>query len=152
MVYNIIMKKGIKLSSFLILVFIFALPIFVLAQQGEGATRDRPAQGEGRTPAQTQQQGGSITQRIKIENPFKTNTIEGLIRLVIDSILLPIGAVVATVMIIYSGFLFVTAQGDPAKLTKAKESLLYAVIGSAILLGAYLISETIGGTIEELRR
>ena len=66
--------------------------------------------------------------------------------------ILPIGGVIAVLMIMYAGFLFVTAGGEPAKITKAKDALLYAAIGAAILLGAWVISEAIGGTIKELKK
>lgn len=89
--------------------------------------------------------------KIIIENPFKEKTIEGLITTLINDILIPIGAVVAVVMVMYAGFLFVTARGNTAQIDKAKGALLWAVIGAAILLGAWVIAEAIKGTVDELR-
>ena len=37
--------------------------------------------------------------------------------------------VVATIFIIIAGYFFVTAQGEPEKIQKAKDMLLYALIG-----------------------
>ena len=42
-----------------------------------------------------------------------------------------------------SSFEFVTAQGDPAKITKARMSLIYAVLGIAIALLAVGIPQVI---------
>lgn len=88
---------------------------------------------------------------VTIVNPFKKDTIRGLIETIVNEILLPIGSVVAAVMIIYAGFLYVTAGGDPGQVKKAHEALLYAVIGAAILLGAWVISEAIDNTIKTLK-
>lgn len=41
---------------------------------------------------------------------------------------------IAVAMIVYSGILFLTAAGETAKVTKAREVLKYAVIGLAIIL------------------
>ena len=90
---------------------------------------------------------------IVIKNPFAGgNSLEEFIKKAINDIVLPIGGVIAVLMIMYAGFLFVTAGGEPAKITKAKDALLYAAIGAAILLGAWVISEAIGGTIKELKK
>jgi hypothetical protein len=97
--------------------------------------------------------GGSNTPSgaIIIVNPFKQDTIEGLINVVLNDILIPIGGVVAVIMVMYAGFLFVTARGNEAQITKAKQALLYAVIGAAILLGAKVISDAISKTITQLK-
>ena len=52
--------------------------------------------------------------------------------------------------IIYCGFLFVSARGNTEKLTKAKEALLYTVIGAAILLGSWAIAIMISETVLSL--
>jgi hypothetical protein len=48
------------------------------------------------------------------------------------------------------GFLFLTAQGDEAQLTKAKKAFLWACIGTAVLLGAWLLATAINATIQSL--
>ena len=54
-------------------------------------------------------------------------------------------------MIMYAGFLYVTARGNSSKIEKAHNALLWAVIGAAILLGAWVISQAISSTIDQLR-
>jgi len=62
-------------------------------------------------------------------------------------VVLKIGIPVAAMFIIYSGFLFVKAQGNPEELKKAKSAFTYAVIGTAILLGSWLLATGIESTI-----
>lgn len=94
--------------------------------------------------------GTSMT--IKIANPFKSNSIQDLIKTIVNDILMKIGGVVAVLMIMYAGFLFVTARGNTGKLDEAKKALTYAVIGAAILLGAWVISQAISTTIDSLKK
>jgi hypothetical protein len=74
-----------------------------------------------------------------------------LINKIINDILIPIGSVIAVLMIMYAGFLFVTARGNTTQIDKAKQALLYALIGAALLLGAKVISEAIKGTVDQLK-
>lgn len=43
---------------------------------------------------------------------------------------------VATLFLIFAGFLFITAGGNPEQTTKARQMLINALIGVAIALGA----------------
>ncbi|MDA1335179.1 MAG: TrbC/VirB2 family protein [bacterium] len=47
---------------------------------------------------------------------------------------------VAVIFIVYSGFLFVTAQGAPDKITNAKNTITWTLIGLAIAIGAKALS------------
>ncbi|MDB5194389.1 MAG: hypothetical protein JWN50_403, partial [Parcubacteria group bacterium] len=73
-----------------------------------------------------------------------------LLTTLISAIVLPIGGVLAVLAFIWSGFMYVMAQGKPAEITKATNALKYAAIGTALLLGAYAISDVIKGTIGQL--
>jgi len=85
-----------------------------------------------------------------IKNPLgSTNSLFGFLNKIIDA-LLQLGAVVAAVAVIYAGFMFVTAQGDEGKIKTAKATLLYTVIGLAILLGARVIASVIENTIRSV--
>ena len=86
----------------------------------------------------------------KICNPLQTtSTIPVLIHNVLIAAL-QIGIPIVALAIIYSGFLFVFARGNSEKLTKAKDTLLYTLIGAAILLGAWAIALMIQSTITSL--
>ncbi len=57
-----------------------------------------------------------------------------------------VGAAIVVFMIIYSGFLFVKAQGDPGELEKAKKTFLWTVIGGVVLIGAQTLAMVVKNT------
>lgn len=87
---------------------------------------------------------------VPLENPLgETKTIEAVLQKLLVGVI-KIGIPIVAIAIIYSGFLFVKAQGNPEELTKAKEALLYSLIGAAILLGAWAITEVVFDTVKSL--
>ncbi len=54
-------------------------------------------------------------------------------------------------MIVYTGFLFVTAQGNVTKITQAREALVWTVVGALVVLGAKAIALAIEATVEDLK-
>lgn len=56
----------------------------------------------------------------------------------------------ATLYLIYAGFMFVIAKGDPAKIKKAKDALLWGLIGTALILCAEVLAYGIGDTVKEV--
>ena len=85
----------------------------------------------------------------KICNPLSTNTVQEFIEKALEG-LLRIGIPLVAIAIIYSGFLFVMARGNSEKLKTARDSILYTVIGAAILLGAWTISKIIASTVTSI--
>jgi len=85
-----------------------------------------------------------------IGNPLKVDSVEKLIFSVVD-IATTIGFYIAVFFIIYVGFKFVTARGDISKLKDARNAFLWTVVGTAVLLGARVISEVIQGTIDQIK-
>lgn len=124
-----------------ILLIIFVVPLLSIAQ---GAVVPN-------TPSNVVPNTAPVKINIKIENPFKHETIPGLINTIINDILIPIGSVIAVLMVMWAGFKYVTARGDTTQIKEARDALLYAVIGAAILLGARILSDAIGRTIEQLK-
>ena len=93
---------------------------------------------------------------VTFPNPFNCGgaspcNLFTLFRSIIDNIVLPIGGVLAVLAFIYSGFLYVTAQGNETKLKTAHKALLYTSIGPAVLLGSWVIAKVIENTINQLR-
>ena len=88
----------------------------------------------------------------KILNPLgpNTNTIDQLIGIVLEKAII-IGIPIIALAVIYSGFLFVAARGNSERLTKAKDTLLYTLIGAAILLGSWAIAQMIQATVTALK-
>jgi heme/copper-type cytochrome/quinol oxidase subunit 2 len=85
----------------------------------------------------------------RLKNPLNANDLWALVGSVLDFII-RIGAVVIIFMVVYVGFLFVTARGDPAKLTTARQALLWTIVGALILLGAKAISIGVCETVKAL--
>ena len=84
-----------------------------------------------------------------ITNPLKSDSIIELLNALLD-IIVQVGIPIIAIFIVYSGFLFVKAQGNESKLSEAKQTLLWTVIGAAIVLGATVISGVINATIGSL--
>lgn len=88
---------------------------------------------------------------INIPNPAgNNNNLMDILNSIVSNIILPIGAVVVVLYIIYAGFTFVTAQGAPKEIEAAKGRLLWALIGGAILLGSVAISAAVKATINQI--
>ncbi len=56
-----------------------------------------------------------------------------------------IAGIIAVIAIILAGFSYVTSQGDAGRVTKAKNTILYAVIGIVIILSAFAITQFVIG-------
>ena len=88
---------------------------------------------------------------ITLDNPLgnKINNLPSFIYMILE-LAFQIGAIFSVLAIIYVGFLFVSARGDPEKLKTARTAFLYTVIGIAVLLGAVLIATVIQSTISNV--
>ncbi len=88
---------------------------------------------------------------INIPNPTNAGSdLMSVLRALLEKVVMPVAAVLVVMYIIYSGFLFVKAQGKPADLETAKKNLLWALIGAGILLGAVGISAVVERTVKSL--
>jgi len=56
-----------------------------------------------------------------------------------DNLLLPIGSVLAGLVIIYGGILYSVSGGEPSKIQKGKDYIIGAISGEVLLLCVYLI-------------
>jgi hypothetical protein len=82
----------------------------------------------------------------KIVNPINSDSLDGLIKTILEGAL-KIGIPLIALAIIYCGFLFVSARGNPESIKKAKDALIYTLIGAAILLGAWALALLIKNTV-----
>jgi hypothetical protein len=84
--------------------------------------------------------------------PTPTPKVGTLFEFVVEvlKIVIKIGIPTVAVLFIYTGYLFVAAQGNEQELKKAKDALFGSVVGAAILLCAVLIATIIKNTIGEL--
>lgn len=70
---------------------------------------------------------------LELENPIAAESLVDLAK-AIGRFLFQIAIPIAVIVIIYAGILFLTSQGKPEQINKAKTVLLYAVIGLAVIL------------------
>lgn len=138
------MKKIKNLIPVLLIAFVLCLPILSLAQ----GTKPVGSSGIGTKPVSST--GNSAT---TIVNPLASKGIDNintLVKTVLEGVI-RIGIPIIALAIIYSGFLFVAARGNSEKLGKAKDSLIYTLIGAAILLGAWTIAQLISETVLQIK-
>lgn len=76
--------------------------------------------------------------RIPLENPVSANSVPELINTVIKAILGIVGAV-ALLYLVLGGFTWLTSQGNPEKVKKGRETLVWAIFGLAMIFFSYVI-------------
>jgi hypothetical protein len=76
-----------------------------------------------------------VTSTGTVKNPLSSSTFQDLLNKLIDWIL-SIALVVAPLIIVYGGFLHVTAMGEMEKINKGRKIILYASIGFLVALMA----------------
>ena len=60
-----------------------------------------------------------------------------------------LGAAISVIYVVYSGYLFMSAEGDPQKMARARTSLIGVVIGIVLIGGAFIIPGTISRYVIE---
>lgn len=85
-----------------------------------------------------------------IKNPLESESILDLLAALLN-VIVQVGIPLIALAIVYSGFLFVKAQGNESELSEAKKTLYWTVIGAAIVLGALVISKVIQATVTSLK-
>lgn len=89
----------------------------------------------------------AAAQTFSFPNPIKQQSLMDLVNAILE-VVVQFGAVLAVFFLIYSGFLFVSARGNPGAIQKAQQTFFYTIIGGLIVLGAFVISEIIANTAD----
>ena len=137
------MKFFVKHSTFIGLffgIFFFIMPLLVQAQAGSGNTNSPyiPPAGSGNT--------NSIT----LLNPLDgISSICQLLQKVLG-VLLAFGVPIAVLFLVYAGFLFVKARGNPKELIHARRNFKYVILGIMLFLGAWMLGQIVASTINTL--
>jgi len=79
---------------------------------------------------------------VTITNPISSNSFADVVKK-FAQILVTVGIPLAAIFIVWSGFLFLTARGNDQQLTKAKSTLWWTLVGTAIVVGAYAIASAV---------
>lgn len=87
---------------------------------------------------------------VTLINPLNAGTsLESFLNNIL-AFVIRIGTIIVILMLVFVGFKFVTARGEPAKITEARSALLWTVVGALILLGAQAIAIGITATVKAL--
>jgi hypothetical protein len=84
-----------------------------------------------------------------LQNPTCFPDIQSFIAAFLQAVV-QISLPIITLFIVYAGFLFITARGNPEKLSKARMNLLYVIIGAILILGAWILATLIGSTVSQV--
>lgn len=79
---------------------------------------------------------GKFSQNANYPEPQEPEYYIGLILTALFSLL----GIIVMALIFYSGFVWMTAQGNEAKVTKAKDNLTSALIGLLFVIGGYALT------------
>jgi uncharacterized membrane protein (DUF373 family) len=79
---------------------------------------------------------------VNIPKPGTDGQLEVALRIVFMT-----AAVIAVIVIVIAGFTYVMSMGDPQKTAKAKDTILYALIGLAVAIFANVIISFVLGKI-----
>lgn len=142
MLYNKYMKRnvvGLVILSLLVFspLISFAVDETILPAPGETILPGPPGVGKIINPLAGPGGTGGIT------------TVQGFIQMLLTGVI-RIGMPIIALAIIYCGFLFVFARGKPAAIEKARDALLYTLIGAALLLGSWALAILISETVQSL--
>ncbi|NBD74159.1 hypothetical protein GVX82_03930 [Patescibacteria group bacterium] len=83
-------------------------------------------------------------------NPIAAPDLVAFVNMLLEAIIL-IAFPFLVLMIVYCGFLFITAQGNAQKLAEARKVFLWTLIGALLVLGAQALSLAIEATVTEIR-
>tara|TARA_B100000745_G_scaffold291264_1_gene230873 strand:- start:16530 stop:16961 length:432 start_codon:yes stop_codon:yes gene_type:complete len=125
-------------------------PAVALAQGG-GPTGTGPGNTGGPT-GPTPGGGGSVScpdGSSGLCNPLQAGSLEEFLTAILEFIV-RLGTIVVIVMLVVVGFMFVNARGNPEEIKKARDALLWTLVGGVILIGAFVIAEAIKATVEAI--
>jgi hypothetical protein len=97
------------------------------------------AAGTPTAPSNPQPPAGGTPTNYELQNPLAFDSLQDFIVALIN-VFIVIATPIVVVFIILAGFKYVTAQGNPSKIEEATRSLMYAIIGGVLIIGAVAIS------------
>mgnify|MGYP001594668895 CR=1 FL=1 len=83
------------------------------------------------------------------KNPIQATSFDQVV-LGFAKLLAQVGLPIAAIFLVWSGFLFVTARGDDKKLTDAKNTFYWTILGTALIVGAYAIATAVVNFAKQL--
>jgi amino acid transporter len=127
--YSLNSKLRIFLLSRLLTVILFILAILLLPEVNAASVGCNPA--------------------VEICNPITSGTFTEVMKNIAETAA-KIGLPIVGIFMIYAGFLFVSARGSEEQIEKAKRTFFWAVIGGALVIGAFAIATAIENFAKQL--
>ena len=84
-----------------------------------------------------------------LENPLRFSSLERFIEGVLQAIVM-VALPIIVAFIVYAGFKYIAARGNSSKITSAHENFKYVIIGTILILSAWVLATLIGGTVSQL--
>lgn len=142
------------ISTFIFLSTVFGtvvMPVYFAHAQPPGddpqAVINSGDDPQGETPGDDVRTGNSSGKTYRLESPLTAETIPALILQVIDVILV-FATPIIVLYIMYGGFQLVTAGGEAGKIEHGRQTIMWAIIGGVIILGARVIIDVLQSTVE----
>ncbi|MFA5248457.1 MAG: hypothetical protein WC415_04510 [Patescibacteria group bacterium] len=76
-------------------------------------------------------------------------SVSGTVAIII-SVLLGLLGIIFVSLLIYAGFVWMTAQGDEAKVSKAKGIIFTSIVGLTIVIAAYIITAFVFNSLNDV--
>lgn len=130
--------KTILKSRYLVALSFLFIPAHLFAQ-------GNPPTGSGGNPPTGS--GGNTGSGTGFTNPLKYNTLAEFLSAFL-SVVITIAYPLVVLAVIYTGFLFVKAQGNEEELKTAKRALVWTVVGAMLVLGAHAILLIVKDTLQ----
>ena len=124
---------------------IFSLVVFVLLLGPALAY----AQDPGSKDTNKSGQATGMAVQVRLKNPLKVDDIQSAIKLFFNAVL-KIAMPIIIIFLIWSGFRFIFARGNPTEIGKAKQMFWWTVVGTLLVLGAWAITNAIIGTVNSV--
>lgn len=88
-----------------------------------------------------------VSEEVTFNNPFSSFSSLPELLLTLINVLLILAVPLIVFFLIYAGFNYVMARGNPEKVVQASRSLLFGLIGAVLILGAFAIVAIVKGTV-----
>lgn len=129
------MKKNIKtILSGIFMIPLIALGISAFAPLAQPANAEYDSIQQGASDGKTDEQSSNL---------FGD---DGVFKIITNTALFLIGAI-SVIMLIYGGITYTLSAGDSTKVTNAKNTIMYAIIGIVVALLAYAIVNFVLGQL-----
>jgi len=138
------MRKLIMSLGLLVIAFGFVFNVAFVQAAGDSGASGQSGDSSATAVSQT---GPSAT----LQNPLgdKISDVPTLLNTVIG-VVISFSYIVVACFLIWSGFKFVTAQGNESKITSAKTTFYWTIIGALIVMGAQTLSSVFQETLKSL--